>query len=49
MVLDHFHESMGESPQQNENFETGEARVAFFVSQIWPFEADFSARSNSTL
>ena len=48
MALHHFHERVDESPRQDENFEPSGAPVAFFVSEIWPFEVDFSARSNST-
>ena len=48
VALHHFHERVDESPRQDENFEPSGAPVAFFVSEIWPFEVDFSARSNST-
>ena len=48
MALHHFHERVDESPRQDENFEPSGAPVAFFVSEIWPFEVDFSARSDST-
>ena len=48
VALHHFHERVDESPRQDENFEPSGAPVAFFVSEIWPFEADFSARSDST-
>ena len=48
MALHHFHERVDESPRQDKNFEPSGAPVAFFVSEIWPFEVDFPARSNST-
>ena len=48
VALHHFHERGDESPRQDENFEPSGAPVAFFVSEIWPFEVDFPVRSNST-
>ena len=37
-----------ESPRKDENFGASGSAVSFFVSEIWPFKVDFSARSIST-
>ena len=47
MALHHFREKVDESPQQDVNFEPSGAPIAFFVSEISPFEVDFPARSSS--
>ena len=44
----HFHERGDESPRKDENFGASGSAVSFFVSEIWPFKVDFSARSIST-
>ena len=48
MAPGHFHERGDESPRKDENFGASGSPIPFFVSEIWPFEVDFSARSNST-
>ena len=42
----HFHERVGESPGRNENFVTSGSPVAFFVSEIQPFENFLGSKSN---
>ena len=41
----HFHERVGESPRQYENFGTSGSSVAFFVSEIQPFENCLGSKS----
>ena len=42
----HFHERVGESPRRYENFGTSGSPVAFFVSEIRPFENFLGSKSN---
>ena len=42
----HFHERVGESPRRYENFGTSGSLVAFFVSEIRPFENCLGSKSN---
>ena len=42
----HFHERVGESPRRYENFGTSGSLVAFFVSEIRPFENFLGSKSN---
>ena len=42
----HFHERVGESPRRYENFGTSGSPVAFFVSEIRPFENCLGSKSN---
>ena len=42
----HFHERVGESPRRYENFGTSGSSVAFFVSEIQPFENCLGSKSN---
>ena len=44
----HFHERVGESPGQYENFGTSGSKKSCFVSEIWPFEAGIAVRPNFT-
>ena len=41
----HFHERVGESPRRYENFGTSGSSVAFFVSEIQPFENCLGSKS----
>ena len=41
----HFHERVGESPRRYENFGTSRSSVAFFVSEIQPFENCLGSKS----
>ena len=44
----HFHKRVGESPRRYENFGTSRSSVAFFVSEIQPFENCLGSKSTFT-
>ena len=46
VVLGHFHERVGESPRQYENFGASGSKKPRFVPEIQPFEVGIVVRQN---